>query len=336
MSDDTKDKGVVLLTTLLVMAVMAAVSVALIDQIRFAVKRAGNVQDFAQADWYLKGAEDFAEQYLSEQLGEFDGPARNLALQSGIPAILPIDGGTISLFVRDGGQCVSLNSVIRGQAGLLRQLFETIGWSPVDAAQIMPIIQDWVDEGTQVLPGGAEDFTYLGRDPAYRTPNAPFTSFTELRLLEGMSEERYRSIRPFACVREIPEGDETSGTAGSEININTLTPAQAPLLAAILGGVNYLQQAEQLILDRPSEGYTSESLRASPIVIDIQDENSSGNFLDYLTFEPQYFWVEARIDYLSATRIAAFEFSIENDQLTRLYRGLGEEALRPIITSVTP
>ena len=52
------ESGTVLLTTLLIMAVMAAVAVAIIDDIRFAVKRMSNVNDYAQLDWYVKGAED--------------------------------------------------------------------------------------------------------------------------------------------------------------------------------------------------------------------------------------------------------------------------------------
>jgi len=60
------------LTTLLIMAVMAAVSVAIMEDIRFAVKRTVNVGDYAQVDWYVKGANDFAESYIAEQLGSMD------------------------------------------------------------------------------------------------------------------------------------------------------------------------------------------------------------------------------------------------------------------------
>ena len=60
------EKGTVLLTTLLIMSVMAAVAVAIIDDIRFAVKRTINVGDYAQVDWYVKGGEDFTRSYIQD------------------------------------------------------------------------------------------------------------------------------------------------------------------------------------------------------------------------------------------------------------------------------
>ena len=76
-----KERGTVLLTTLLIMAVMATVAVAIMDDIRFAVKRTINVGDYAQADWYVKGAEDFAESYISTQLSALEPIAKNTLFQ---------------------------------------------------------------------------------------------------------------------------------------------------------------------------------------------------------------------------------------------------------------
>ena len=44
-----KDRGAVLLTTLLVMALMASLSVAIFDELRVAVKRAASINAQAQA-----------------------------------------------------------------------------------------------------------------------------------------------------------------------------------------------------------------------------------------------------------------------------------------------
>ena len=331
-----KEEGAVLLTTLLVMGIMAALAVSIIDQVRFAVKRAGNVQAYAQADWYMRGAEDFAQQYIEDQIENVKGEQLNEILRSGVPVILPIEGGAITLSVRDGGQCLSLNSVAgKGQGSImLRQLLESVGWDSIDAARQTPIIQDWVDENSDTLPGGAEDFTYLGQSPAYRTPNAPFTSISELRLIEGMTEEKYQRLRPFVCARAPSTSDDPDSIdQNSQININSLSQAQAPILASILGGFDHLQRAEQLILDRPSGGYQDDSFKKAAL----DDEEEEGDILtSFVAYEPNYLWVEARVEYLTASRIAAYEFSIDNGRVTRLYRGTGEEALRPILKSETP
>ena len=62
------DRGTVLLTTLLIMTVVAAITVALMEDIRFAVKRTVNVHAYAQADWQASGAEDFVTAYLTNDL----------------------------------------------------------------------------------------------------------------------------------------------------------------------------------------------------------------------------------------------------------------------------
>jgi len=106
------DRGTVLLTTLLIMAVMAAVSVAIMDDIRFAVKRVINVGDYAQTDWYVKGAEDFATSYISQSLGPLPDAAKNQALLAPQIFAFPFEGGAMTLNVRDGTHCFSLGSLV--------------------------------------------------------------------------------------------------------------------------------------------------------------------------------------------------------------------------------
>ena len=64
------ERGTVLLTTLLIMTVMAAITVALMEDIRFAVKRTINVHAYAQADWQASGAEDFVSAYLQNDFAQ--------------------------------------------------------------------------------------------------------------------------------------------------------------------------------------------------------------------------------------------------------------------------
>ena len=105
---DTRERGTVLLTTLLIMAVMAAVAVAIIDDIRFAVKRMSNVNDYAQLDWYVKGAEDFAGSYIQSNLALLPAEGKNAALGRAQQFSFPFEGGLIGLEVRDGSHCCLL------------------------------------------------------------------------------------------------------------------------------------------------------------------------------------------------------------------------------------
>ena len=321
---NSKEEGAVLLTTLLVMALMAAVAVALIDDIRFAVKRAGNVQSYAQLDWYEKAAEEFAAVYLEQQLVNQSVSTQNDILLSAQPAVLPFDGGQMILSIRDGSQCVSLGALSEAAGrGQFRELLTLIGWSELDAARLTAVAIDWQDEDLTTLPNGAEDYPYLGQKPAYRTANTAFTDLTELRLLDGMTEELYQQLRPFVCVRD--------KDLSSQININTLTLANVQVLASVIGGEDALGLAGDIITQRPDGGYADqEALLGSPAFEGV--DTGSINF-DLISYQPNFIWIEGRIEYQQAYRFVAFEFSVENGQVTPIYRGHGEDVLRPVLES---
>ena len=313
------EKGAVLLTTLLVMSVMAMVAVSIMDDVRFALKRTANVEAYAQADWYMKGAESYAQSYLQTLLQTTDSAALNAGLSQAEPTILPIEGGAITLRVQDGSTCVSLGGLSQNSGRkLFRQALETAGWDSLSAANFTSVASDWVDADTQTLPGGAEDYVYLGKSPAYRAANAAFSSVGELRALTTMSEEKFTALRPLVCARK---------TAETKINIDAVNMTQAPVLAAILGGADHIATAQQIIAQRPPEGYqTLARLLASPA---LSEAPLSAEQTAALVFAPAYLWVEASVNYRQVTRHAVIEFEIKDGQLTRIFKRLGTDERRP-------
>jgi len=324
-----KEQGTVLLTTLLVMAVMAAVSVAIIDDIRFAVKRIINVGDYAQTDWYVKGAEDFAASYIAQTLGPLPETARNQALLQAQIFTFPFEGGVMTLNVRDGTHCFSLGSLVdaEGQQNSvgIRQfssLLTALGWPNNEAFNQSTILADWIDRDTQRSPNGAEDGDYLRRDPPHRTANVVLSSVMELRALDGMSEELYQSIRPFLCAREAGEL--------TQFNINTATPLDAFVLSTLLGGPDFLQTAFQLITERPLGGYADEAALSASAAL--SDFDSPDQALEQIIYAPTKLWVEAQVGFRQASRIVVFEFeTLDNGGANLTYRGWGSENLRPQI-----
>jgi general secretion pathway protein K len=328
MKREDAERGTVLLTTLLIMAVMAAVSVAIMDDIRFAVKRTINVGDYAQADWYVKGAEEFAESYISGQLGPLDKVAKNTLFQQPQTFTFPYEGGAMILDVRDGTDCFALGSLVNATGNTdtvggrqFRNLLIALGWADNEAENLKGVLTDWIDKDTQRGVNGAEDGTYLRREPAHRTANTALASVMELRSLEGMTEELYQSIRPYLCVRE--SGEKT------KFNINTAEPIDAFLLSSILGGTEHYQTALQLITERPPAGYNDEpQLKASAAYQSFIGKEPA---LAQIVYEPQYLWVEVRVDYLNASRLVTYEYDVSQRDAKLTYRGWGSESFRPTI-----
>lgn len=325
MSRARKDEGAVLLTTLLVMSLMAVVAVSIIDDVKFAVKRASHVQSYAQADWYTQGATDFSQNFLNIFLAEVPAARRSIALHVPLSAKFDIYDGTISLTTRDGNQCVSLGAMETATGRrVFRELLVNLGWGQAEAAKLTSVAIDWQDADTQTLSGGAEDYTYLGRRPAYRTANTAFSSITELRELDQVTEKQYQRLRPFICAR--------SANLPFKININTMTPEQAPLLAAVIGGDGALTVATQILTERPGGGFENmEAFRETPALASFSLKDSS---LDVLTFEPEFIWIEATIQYREAVQHAAYEFHIDGVKVSRIYKGFGEEAFRPYLGKI--
>ncbi|HKS59110.1 MAG TPA: type II secretion system minor pseudopilin GspK [Steroidobacteraceae bacterium] len=121
-----------------------------------------------------------------------------------------------SLVVLEGGQLKTDPLAVARFERLLELLEMETKWAKV--------IADWIDSDVQPeFPDGAEDPTYTGLSPPYRTANMPVTRASELLSLAGFGLERYRKLEPFVTALPI----------GTPINLCTASPE---LLDALVAG----------------------------------------------------------------------------------------------------
>lgn len=253
-----KDKGAALLTVLLIVAVMSAVAIAVMDDIRFSIRRATNVELRDQAYWYALGAERLAAATIAKEL-EMNPERSLLAISQARDVYFPIEGGAITGALRDQSNCFNLNSLVAAEndahtvspenLARYQRLLEVLGFNRQESRALAAAAADWIDSDSVPLQAGAEDSYYGGLEPAYRTPNANMVEPAELRGVRGYSEEIYSRVRPFVCA--LPEN------GASILNVNTLRPGQGPLLVMMLGEALELDAAERLIESRPEVGYAS-------------------------------------------------------------------------------
>lgn len=325
-SDSTShDRGAVLLTTLLIMSIMAVLAVVMVEDILLAVKRTAHIEGEAQASWYMQGADDYSQTYLRGVVAADNPAAANLALLSGVEAVFPLDNGSMAVSIRDGSNCLSLGLLDQEDGTeLFTILFQTLGWANQDAQTYAARLTDWVDADETPRPRtGAEDFHYLGLEPAYRTANAPFSSVYEIRALGILQEAEFQFLRPFICAHK----PSTLGTP-TQINLNTLTPEQAPLLAVALGSSDHLQLALSLITNRPATGWQDlASFWAVPELEDFEQNDAFANLL--MGVEPHHIWVDVTVLYQTVQKRAAFEYRINNEEIDKTYRYFGDEAHWP-------
>src|SRR3546814_8005854 len=97
--------------------------------------------------------------------------------------------------------------------------------------------------------GGAEDDTYARAAIPYRTANRFVADASELRAMRGVTPAIYATLRPWICA--LPTSDL------SPINVNTLRPDPAPLIAMLAPEQLPIGDARRPITARPLRGYAS-------------------------------------------------------------------------------
>lgn len=297
------ERGAVLITTLLMMSVMAVITVAIMDDIRFSIKRAASTQIAEQLAWYSRGAEDYAENWLGSQLDSSQKQLRKIILLDE-PAIFPIEQGELQIRINDGRNCFNLNTLAAPDTGDETRLkltilftFLEIGDSEADA--ISASIKDWVDSDSVPLQGGAEDFVYSNRKPGYRAANTVMADISELREIQGIDEKMYQNIRPYLCVM--------SDTEQKPLNINTATIEDAAIIGALHGNRDGYSAAQEVIADRPLAGYENIQLIEEMDVV--KDLKANGSFGKLLMIETDR--VDLQIDIRLGEQLTGYIASFE-------------------------
>lgn len=298
------ERGAALLAAIFLVALMAAAAAAATEEIRYAVRRAANVEARDQAYWYALGAETLARTRLANA-----GAERALLEQAaaeGRTLGFPIEGGRIVATLRDAQNCFNLNSLVRrgerghvereGAADEYVRLLTLLELPPARARAMAAALVDWLDEDSQVRSQGAEDGAYAAAPTPHRAANTLLSEVEELRAIAGYDEESFAAVRPYVCAYENAEP--------GLLNVAVLRPDQAPLLAAFFGEELTLTEAREVIAARPAAGYADMTeFLAHPRLAEIMlDEEKT----DRLTLSSGRFMLTADVAYLGA------EFRLES------------------------
>jgi general secretion pathway protein K len=225
------------------LAAMLAASVSFkgyLDQ-----RRTGNAVAMDQGFEVALGGEAWAADALrrdKQQSAKTDDFTEEWATP--IPPI-PLDDGNGNSYGDFEGQLedmqgrFNLNSLVVLEGGQLKtdplavarfeRLLELLELEPKWAK----IVADWIDSDIQPeFPDGAEDPTYTGLTPPYRTANMPLTRASELLSLANFGLDRYRKLEPFVTALPI----------GTPINLCTASPE---LLDALVAGRRQFTMARE-------------------------------------------------------------------------------------------
>jgi general secretion pathway protein K len=245
MSVPGRQRGVAVLTAMLVVAIGTIIAVNLMWEATLDLRRTESALAADQGLLYMQGAEAWAADILRQD--QVDSPnSDNLSepWATELPP-LPVDGGTIVGKLEDLQGRFNLNNLIKpdgAQNDLARRQFERLlSLLNLDPGLAGAVV-DWLDPDTEVrFPTGGEDVTYAGADPPYRTANSMITSPSELMAIAGFDRDTYAQLAPYVTALPI----------GTKLNVNT---ASAIVLASLSDDID-LPTAEGLVQQRDNANF---------------------------------------------------------------------------------
>nr|WP_274521600.1 type II secretion system minor pseudopilin GspK [Ectothiorhodospira variabilis] len=218
-----RQRGVALLTALLVVALATIAAVSMATRQHMDIRRTTNVFTHDQAYQLSLGAEAYALALLGEvhRDNDVDLPWEG-CLSPPIPVVL--EDADLTVWLEDMHCRFNLNNLATEDEAVHQgfvQLLDAISMEAtgvtLDSDGLTRRIRDWLDPET-------DDPGYPALDPPYLSGNQPMLSPTELRLVLDVTDEVWREVAPY--VTALPE----SGTR--------IHPVEAPeiLLEAFEAG----------------------------------------------------------------------------------------------------
>lgn len=256
MNRQRRQRGVALLIAVIIVALATIAATAIAYNNALAAKRGVNVYTVEQSLRVAQGAEAWAAYALREDRRNNvqDDPSEVWGAPYGPVEMEP--GVTVEAGLEDMAGRFNINMLIDANGvadpvaqDIFRQLLQLLGMESRWAG----LITDWIDVDTQpAFPDGAEDGEYAARVPAYRAPNIPITSISELLALPDFGRANYEKLAPY--VSALPHDAGINHCAASGV-----------LLDALLGGKQQFSLDNQILLDRRMTGCfpTAAELQAS-------------------------------------------------------------------------
>ena len=267
-------RGVALITALLVIALVTAAAVAMASRQQLDIRRTANTLQRDQAYVYAMGAEVMARAVLVKDDPQKDHKEEDWA-KSGVT--IPFEGGLLTGTLEDIQGRFNLNNVVKNGVASpqdverLKRLLLILKaksppdkevWKNAEPPDLANAVLDWIDADSNVSSGGggAEDSDYLQTERPYRAANAPMAATSELLLVRGFTAGIYREVAPY--VTALPEHTKINvNTAKLEV-LRSLDQDASCLIIAKLG-----RQNETLVADS-----TAASTLAEPVVFKTPDE----------------------------------------------------------------
>ncbi|WGY48146.1 MULTISPECIES: type II secretion system minor pseudopilin GspK [unclassified Vibrio] len=322
----SQQRGVALIIVLLLLAIMVSIAATMSQRMFTQFQRASHQLNYQQAYWYSIGVEGLAKAAIEQSYKDSDVVSLNQPW-SQRDRSYPLDYGQVTGSIVDKQACFNINAF----AGLApvaaqtttpyvyrvwRALLDELDVDSYQAENIADGTWEFLDANDSVnTASGVEDSYYESVSPAYMAPNGILADVSELRAVHEVSGEVMQSLQPYVCALPVQDW---------RLNINTLQPEQAKLLAAMFSPNLSESNARTVLEGRPYDGWSSIEDFMAEAPIAAVDESVREQARGYLSIDSHYFELDANIQVeQSRVRIRSLFFSSNLETATVIRRRFG-------------
>lgn len=299
MSALRKQKGVALLVVLILLVMMSALAAKISQQFCRNLQKTHYQVSQQQLRWAMQAQEKVAKDRLQ---ADASGESKALSPDGDWHQPLETRGEDYTVVgqVEDAQDCFNVNNLLavekvaQGQnppavpekprrEQIVEQLLTQSGLSQTNAEEVYLQLVDYLDGDTTTAKEGAETDAWAGVVPARQPANQMMRTIAEITLLPAFPAAAYPKVSKLLCA--LPD-------AASKVDVNTLKPEQAALLAALFPGKLNEDDAVRLIESRPETGWESmETFSKALEQAFPQLKDDLPQVADYLSINSRYFCV---------------------------------------------
>lgn len=320
---NTRQKGVVLISVLLIVALATIVATQMSTRIMGQLQRASNLELNQQAYWYALGAEAFAKRVILTVVDE-DPEFINLSqIWAQGETTYPVDNGQIVGEISDMQACFNLNALRTDEDNSdntnksvqrlgFERLLVNLSLDDIDeftAEYMADALVDWLDKNSSIVSaGGAEDNDYAGREFPYLAANHYLADVSELRVIEHFTMQAINDLKEYVCV--LPNTDL------HKLNVNTISEEHAVLLQSFLD--ISLEDAQEIISERGEDGF--ENINDVLALQVLTNAKLTAEEKEQLTVDSDYFKLASRASFNNSYFTLASTFKVENNKRVDVIR----------------
>ena len=320
----SKDKGVVLISILLIVLLLSSVAVLFGNKYFLSLKRAQYIEFQTLSLNVFRNMESLAQDKIEKEL-RFN--SNKLTKDNPIinePMIFNLNGADIVGKISDYGNCFNINSIVtlndsnyfenKNASAAFRKI---LSLNEIDNNVIEEVIDqtiDWIDKDANPRAYGLEDYYYSGplHSPREYTGMRLMVSIDELKSLPAVKQIDWDVFKNYFCA--IPIHNELS------LNINTLDLEDAYLLSSIFSNLT-IKDAEYILDNIPKSGFDdlNNFIRSFP---DLDLELAYGN----ITVKSNIFELNSEVNFnkfiSSSKSIIIYEDNNNGFIISRIYNGI--------------